>query len=107
MNRIVNAISSRLSLRKPQKESLEILAEVIEHFGLNKQNDPQSLQEKLSAVNANFPSVTDFEREFPSLCFALATGVGKTRLMGGVYCLFTYGERNSQLLCVSTELNDL
>jgi hypothetical protein len=23
-----------------------------------------------------------FEREFPSLCFALATGVGKTRLMG-------------------------
>jgi type III restriction enzyme len=26
--------------------------------------------------------VTDFEREFPSLCFALATGVGKTRLMG-------------------------
>ena len=28
------------------------------------------------------PDVTDFEREFPSLCFALATGVGKTRLMG-------------------------
>src|ERR1700736_2643412 len=26
--------------------------------------------------------VTDFERDFPSLCFALATGVGKTRLMG-------------------------
>jgi len=26
--------------------------------------------------------VTDFDREFPSLCFALATGVGKTRLMG-------------------------
>ncbi len=25
---------------------------------------------------------TDFERDFPSLCFALATGVGKTRLMG-------------------------
>ena len=31
---------------------------------------------------ASFPTVTDFEREFPSLCFALATGVGKTRLMG-------------------------
>jgi type III restriction enzyme len=26
--------------------------------------------------------VEDFERDFPSLCFALATGVGKTRLMG-------------------------
>lgn len=96
MNRIVNAISSRLSLRKPQKESLEILAEVIEHFGLNKQNDPQSLQEKLSAVNANFPSVTDFEREFPSLCFALATGVGKTRLMGAfiAYLHMAKGIRN-------------
>ncbi|MBE2924163.1 DEAD/DEAH box helicase family protein [Anoxybacillus flavithermus] len=96
MNRIVNAISSRLSLRKPQKESLEILAEVIEHFGLNKQNDPQSLQEKLSAVNARFPSVTDFEREFPSLCFALATGVGKTRLMGAfiAYLHMAKGIRN-------------
>ncbi|OQP01000.1 type III restriction endonuclease subunit R [Geobacillus sp. 44C] len=96
MNRIVNVISSRLSLRKPQKESLEILAEVIEHFGLNKQNDPQSLKEKLAAVNALFPSVTDFEREFPSLCFALATGVGKTRLMGAfiAYLHMAKGIRN-------------
>ena len=28
------------------------------------------------------PTLQDFERDFPSLCFALATGVGKTRLMG-------------------------
>jgi hypothetical protein len=35
-----------------------------------------------AAIAREFPSVTDFEREFPSLCFALATGVGKTRLMG-------------------------
>ena len=36
----------------------------------------------VAAIRAEFPGVTDFEREFPSLCFALATGVGKTRLMG-------------------------
>ena len=36
----------------------------------------------LEAIRSEFPSVTDFERDFPSLCFALATGVGKTRLMG-------------------------
>jgi type III restriction enzyme len=36
----------------------------------------------LAAIRSEFPTVTDFEREFPSLCFALATGVGKTRLMG-------------------------
>jgi len=35
-----------------------------------------------AAIAREFPSVTDFEREFPSLCFALATGVGKTRLIG-------------------------
>ena len=35
----------------------------------------------LDAIASEFPSVTDFEREFPSLCFALANGVGKTRLM--------------------------
>ena len=28
------------------------------------------------------PASKSFERDFPSLCFALATGVGKTRLMG-------------------------
>jgi len=36
----------------------------------------------LAAIRSEFPTVADFEREFPSLCFALATGVGKTRLMG-------------------------
>ena len=36
----------------------------------------------LEAIRSEFPSVADFERDFPSLCFALATGVGKTRLMG-------------------------
>ena len=36
----------------------------------------------LDVFGREFPGVTDFEREFPSLCFALATGVGKTRLMG-------------------------
>lgn len=36
----------------------------------------------LNTLKGQFPSLQDFEREFPSLCFALATGVGKTRLMG-------------------------
>jgi len=36
----------------------------------------------LAAIQQVFPEVADFERDFPSLCFALATGVGKTRLMG-------------------------
>jgi len=79
MNRHVNAISARLSLRAPQRESLEILAKIAEQVTLTKQYDLAAL---LSSVQAEFPSVEDFERDFPSLCFALATGVGKTRLMG-------------------------
>lgn len=79
MNRHINAIAARLSLRPPQRESLEILAEVADTIRLEKDSD---LVGTLQAVRALYPSVTDFEREFPSLCFALATGVGKTRLMG-------------------------
>ena len=33
------------------------------------------------ALKAEYPVLAGFEREFPSVCFALATGVGKTRLM--------------------------
>jgi type III restriction enzyme len=79
MNRHVNAIAGRLSLRHPQRRSLEILDRITEIAPPGKGADIAAL---LEAIRSEFPSVTDFEREFPSLCFALATGVGKTRLMG-------------------------
>ena len=79
MNSHVTAISNRLSLRPPQTESLEILSRVCELTELSKDAE---VVVALRTVQAEFPAVTDFEREFPSLCFALATGVGKTRLMG-------------------------
>jgi len=79
MNRHVNAIAGRLSLRPPQRRSLELLDRVTEIAPPKKGAD---VAVALEAIRSEFPSVTDFEREFPSLCFALATGVGKTRLMG-------------------------
>lgn len=82
MNRFVKQISSRLSLRDPQRESLEILAEVVDNISLEKNTSSEQVQRKLNIIKNLFPSVEDFEREFPSICFALATGVGKTRLMG-------------------------
>lgn len=81
MNKHLNSISARLSLRKPQKESLEILSDVINVIELGRY-DNDTLVAELEKIKSLYPSVTDFEREFPSLCFALATGVGKTRLMG-------------------------
>lgn len=80
MNRHVNAISGRLSLRAPQRISLEILDQVTEIVPPRKNANIVSAQK---IIQEHFPKLTDFEREFPSLCFALATGVGKTRLMGG------------------------
>jgi type III restriction enzyme len=79
MNRHVNAIAGRLSLRYPQRRSLEILDRITEIAPPGKGADVAAM---LEAIRSEFQSVTDFEREFPSLCFALATGVGKTRLMG-------------------------
>jgi len=79
VNRHVNAIAGRLSLRAPQRRSLEILDRLTEIAPPQKDADAVAA---LTAIRSEYPSVTDFEREFPSVCFALATGVDKTRLMG-------------------------
>jgi type III restriction enzyme len=93
MSRHVNSISGRLSLRTPQRRSLEILDRVMEIAQPHKNGDLQSM---LSVIRSEFPAVEDFERAFPSLCFALATGVGKTRLMGAfvAYLHLEHGIRN-------------
>lgn len=93
MNRHVNAIAGRLSLRAPQRRSLEILDRVTEIVPPQKGVD---LNTALAAIRSEFPTVTDFEREFPSLCFALATGIGKTRLMGAFisYLHLAHGVRH-------------
>ena len=82
--REVNAITGRLSLRPPQSESLAKLASAIEASPamLRPDRDAADVAAILATLKAQFPKLQDFERDFPSLCFALATGVGKTRLMG-------------------------
>ena len=82
--RNVSAISSRLSLRKPQRDSLEILAHILE---INPPIKGGDLQVELVKLQEAYPSVSSFDREFLSVCFALATGVGKTRLMGAFMAL--------------------
>lgn len=93
MNRHVNAISGRLSLRPPQRHSLEILDRITEIVPPRKST---AVAEALERIQSEYPSVTDFERDFPSLCFALATGVGKTRLMGAfvTYLHLAHGINN-------------
>lgn len=91
--RHVNAISGRLSLRSPQRESLAILDRITE---IVPPRANENLTAALDIIRSEYPGVTDFEREFPSLCFALATGVGKTRLMGALiaYLHIAHGINN-------------
>ncbi len=88
-------INQRLSLRKPQSESLHRLADIVDLIAPSKDTDVEAAREAIRAAygdldDAHFES---FERDFPSVCFALATGVGKTRLMGAfVSYLFMIGK---------------
>src|SRR5450759_2418187 len=92
-DRILRQIKARLSLRPPQADSLDILADILDRMKPERGAD---LAAALATIHAAYPQVTDFEREFPSLCFALATGVGKTRLMGAfvTYLHLAHGINN-------------
>lgn len=83
-------ITGVMSLRKPQEKSLKILEEILNSVSLKK---GMNLRGALGAVHALYPICSDFEREFMSLTFALATGVGKTRLMGA-FIAYLYTQHN-------------
>ena len=89
-------IKSRLSLRQPLKDSLDIVAHLADLLELAEINDPAVLQEALEKVRTHYPTCIDFERDFISVAFSIATGVGKTRLMGAImaYLYLTGRSRN-------------
>lgn len=87
LNSNAKFINNRLALRPPQKESLERFQQIVDILSLSKTPD---LEEELRKIREIFPTLTSFEREFPSVCFALATGIGKTRLMGALIAYLHY-----------------
>ena len=86
----VDYISGAMSLRKPLTTSLKCLESILQDVELKKTNN---FDEKLKKVNQLYPTCTSFERQFMSLTFALATGVGKTRLMGA-FIAYLYTQKN-------------
>lgn len=82
--RAVLQINQRLSLRKPQAEALRRLDDIVDLVGPAKEADVDMARAAVREVYGDLADATfeEFERDFPSVCFALATGVGKTRLMG-------------------------
>lgn len=92
------AIKQRLSLRQPLAEALDIVADLAERLPLK--SSQTNAAEALAAVREVYPTCADFERSFPSVCFSIATGVGKTRLMGAcvAYLFREKGIRNFFIL---------
>lgn len=93
MNAKANYIKQRLSLREPLQHSLDIVADLVGKLPLVKDADLTADQQ---TVKTGYPTFQEFERTFPSVCFSIATGVGKTRLMGAciAYMYLEKGIRN-------------
>lgn len=96
-------ISGVMSLRTPQKDSLKILENIMNSIQVRKGMD---LSVSLDIVKSLYPICTDFERDFMSLTFALATGVGKTRLMGAfiAYLYTQYNIKNFFVVAPNTTI---
>ena len=105
MNTIANYIKQRLSLREPLQDALDIVAKLADELEMKKEVD---LVEELEKVKSQFPTCTDFEREFPSIAFSIATGVGKTRLMGAIiaYLYLKKGIKNFFVLAPNLTIYD-
>jgi type III restriction enzyme len=90
----IKYINGAMSLRDPQAKSLELFADYLKSQAGQKvlarmrKGSRGNISEILNESKEYFDTITEtkefeeFERSFPAYTFALATGVGKTRLMG-------------------------
>ena len=109
MNIIANEIKTTLSLREPLQASLDIVAQVCEALSMQKPpSDTEEssifLKQELEKVKTLFPIFKDFGRDFPSLAFSIATGVGKTRLMGAIIAYLHLQKGNSNFFILAPNL---
>lgn len=106
-------IKNRLSLREPLQEALDIVAQLSDDLTLNKLPDNEEealvfLKSELDKVKNSFTTCTSFQRDFPSVAFSIATGVGKTRLMGAciAYLYLQKGIKNFFILAPNLTIYD-
>lgn len=102
---LADQIGRWMSLRAPQLESLKRLHAIAEGVDFRKATLDQVAQAAVARAGAE---KIEFDTEFPSFCFALATGIGKTRLMGA--CIFdlwkTKGYKNFFILAPGSTIYD-
>ena len=116
MNKVVKYVSQAMSFRDPQEEALDYFSQIADLSDFKKQSKEQL--EKIASENCegHHTIKVDSHFDFVSYCFSMATGIGKTRLMGGlIYYLwktlikFEYIQvcHNLQILCLNRMVNCL
>ena len=106
MSGTVSKIKYAMSLRKPQEEALSYLDAISTHCDY-KCDDKETIEAAASEYSENNRKVrTKFD--FPSFCYNMATGIGKTRLMGAcIYYLYkTKGYKHFFILAPGNTIYD-
>lgn len=103
---LADQISRYMSLREPQQDSLAVLEEI--SAGTEYKSARIADVATLASEKSRALKPISFDTAFPSFCFALATGVGKTRLMGAcIYYLWRQkGYRNFFILTPGMTIYD-
>ena len=94
-----------MSLREPLKQSLELLDSLIAKADLIGNS---KTEKKIESIKKDCSLFEEFERTFPSVCFSIATGIGKTRLMGAfvTYLVKEKGIKNFFILSPNITIYD-
>ena len=108
MANITKSIKYAMSLRTPQEEALSYLDAISQHCDYKK--DSKADIEKIATEyceKQNKIKVSD-KFDFPSFCYGMATGIGKTRLMGAcIYYLYkTKGYKHFFILAPGNTIYD-
>lgn len=106
MSETVSKIKYAMSLRTPQEEALSYLDAISTHCDY-KRDDKENIETAASEYSENNRKVrTKFD--FPSFCYNMATGIGKTRLMGAcIYYLYkTKGYKHFFILAPGNTIYD-
>lgn len=105
---IVNDINYAMSLREPQAEALSYLDKISSACDY-KVNTKQAIEQVATENCEDHKTIkVANEFEFPSFCFCMTTGIGKTRLMGAsIYYLYkTKGYKHFFILAPGNTIYD-
>lgn len=106
MSETVKRIKYAMSLRTPQEEALSYLDAISTHCDYKK--DSKDIVEAVASEYCEKQREVKSGFDFPSFCYEMATGIGKTRLMGAcIYYLYkTKGYKHFFILAPGNTIYD-